>query len=116
MPNFIAGKAAAAEMRGADPDDNIVGWYVNRRPGVPDIAVGEKALYLGTIDDSITQTIAYHAIAEIILHDRPSKDATRIYLQMNEGQDILLPILGSRGKFFDSYEFTRFLMRVIGRR
>ena len=62
-------------------------------------------------DNDRQMTLRFEQVAEVTLPT--GKESEGLMLRTEEGQKILLPVKGQRGRFFDSMEVLRFFDRVM---
>lgn len=86
-----------------------IGCY--RNPGPQGEIIGIYADGLTWLDNGHAVGIRFADIVEVAV---PSgKESEGLLLREKNGRQILLPIRGQRGRFFDSMEVLRFLDRVM---
>jgi hypothetical protein len=86
-----------------------IGRY--RNPGPEGDVVGIFADGVAWFERGCSVELRFADIVEVTL---PSgKESEGLLLRMHDGRQLLLPVKGQRGRFFDSMEMLRFLDRVI---
>lgn len=92
-------------------DEVPIGIYTFPPESDECIVVTSRGLYLVTEDSA--NFIAYSEIEQV---DTPrDKQARYLTLCLTNGESKILPIRGGKGRFRDTFEFMRFLMRVTGK-
>jgi hypothetical protein len=85
-----------------------IGCY--RNPGPEGEVIGIFADGLAWHEDGRSVELRFTDVSEVTL---PSgKESEGLLLHMKDGKQLLLPVKGQRGRFFDAMEMLRFLDRV----
>jgi hypothetical protein len=93
--------------------DHLVGVYVNNNHVIGDVAVCKEGLYGMSPSGNITVAAKYADIEEASVRDDTEKQARHVVAKLRDGTSVVFAVLGGRGKFYDAYEFLRFLIGVV---
>jgi hypothetical protein len=89
--------------------EEVYGCYHNSSEPLPDIWVTSRALRI--VGEQFQEMIAYSDMESVGIESR-NKTPMHVILKMTRGRTVIVPIIGNDGKFFDAFEFCRFLMRT----
>jgi hypothetical protein len=95
------------------PDEELIGVYENEMGDIRDsVAITSHRILL-----EVSRQWKSVEFAEITSIETPEpaaveKGDTALTIRLTDGTLVIVPILGQHGKFFDIFEFSRFLARV----
>lgn len=94
-------------------DEILIGIYENVPKSLKNaVGISDKSLYVEQNGKWVK--IEFSKIKKIQSPDKSSdsKENLGVFVQYNDGKNLLIPVWGGTSRFRDVYEFTRFLMRV----
>jgi hypothetical protein len=110
LPSYqTAAEISEAAPAGSEAFGSLIGRYQNIETEVGTIWFFETAIVWATLSAVIY--IPFKEVEHVGLS--AEKESEELALKMRDGRDILLPVEGKRGRFFDSMEVLRFFDRVL---
>lgn len=105
-----AAEISAAAPAGYENVGNLIGLYRNTETEVDALWIFETAIIWSALGGTIV-VVPFKEIDQVKLS--AGKESNALVLKMRDGQDILLSVRGTHGRFFDSLAFLQFFDCVL---